>query len=466
MFFTLWMLGLVVPASAQTGLPAVRINYEGELSKGQPVDASFVLEYADTETGNTKKESFLCTVKTRGATSISYDKKSLAVDLKDAEGKDLNANLLGLRKGNNKWILDAVACDRSGLRDRIAMDLFASYSKLPYSTDYNGRYSTVGSYVELWMNDAYQGFYSLSDKINRKLLGIEKEKKGKVAGVLYKCSAHGPWSFFQPYESKPAGTEDEWNHWELSYPNNPSVEAWEPLLSIFDTPWADISDNEYLDAVCQHFYWDNLVDVYLLSMITRAGDFGFKDCYLACANFNSDQRFIVVPWDLDTTFGSTWNGIYWKQLTTLRGISNFQFAHPYKRLIENPDFGFFSAVAKRWLELKDNALSVEAVSQLIHNYASRLDNSEAWQRNRELWNYAPISLDATAKEPAEWIADWYAANYQRVDELLKPFMPDGIEGIKASVPSDDNYYDLKGFKVNPSTMTKGIYIHHHKTIVR
>lgn len=466
LLLTLLILGYMMPVQAQTGLPAIHFNYEGTLSKDKAIQATFVLEYTDKETGNAKKESFLCTVKHRGATSISYDKKSLSVALIDDAGKELNANLLSLRKGESSWILDALACDRSGLRNRVVMDMFNNYSKLPYTTDYDGRYSTVGSFVEVWLNDTYQGYYCLSDKINRKLMGVEKEKKGEVGGVLYKCNAHGPWSFFQPYETMPTGSEEEWNFWELSYPNNPSTEAWKPLLSIFDTPWADIPDEEYLDAVNQHFYWDNLVDVYLLTMVIRAGDFGFKDCYLACPNIKADQRFIVVPWDMDTTFGSTWNGLYWNQHTTLRGIANFQFAHPYKRLIENPDFGFFTSVAKRWQELKDNALSVENVSQIINNYASQLDESGAWQRNRELWNYMPITLSPTAKESAKWMADWYASNYQRVDELLKPYLPAGIETARTSKHSDDNYYDLKGYRVNPSSMTKGVYIHNHKIIIR
>lgn len=248
-FLTVLMIGHVMTASAQTKLPVVHINYETPISKETPVQAKFVLEYADRETGNVKKENYLCTVKYRGATSISFDKKSLAVELEDDTGKDADANLLGLREGNNKWILDAVACDLSGLHNRVAMDVFNSYSTLPWATNYHGRCGTVGSFVELWLNDTYQGFYCLSDKINRKLLGVGKEKKGQMVGAIYKCIAHGPWSFFQPYESKPTGTEDEWNKWELSYPNNPSVEAWEPLLTIYETPWADIADDKYLEAV-------------------------------------------------------------------------------------------------------------------------------------------------------------------------------------------------------------------------
>ena len=83
-------------------------------------------------------------------------------------------------------------------------------------------------------------------------------------------------------------------------------------------------------------------------------------------------------------------------------------------------------------------LSVETVTQIINNYASRLDDSGAWQRNREVWNYNPITIATTANEPAEWMADWYASNYQRVDELLKPYMPTGIETIKESAHPDNN----------------------------
>ena len=165
-------------------LPTIRIDCDSALSKERAVEGTFVLETPDAYMGGTEKESYLCMVKHRGATSLKYDKKSLEVELVGEYGESLDINLLGLRQGNSKWNLDAVASDHSGLRNRLAMDMFTSYSRLPYATDYDQRYSTVGCFVELWLNGRYWGLYCLSDRVNRKLMGVKKESGGMIRGVL------------------------------------------------------------------------------------------------------------------------------------------------------------------------------------------------------------------------------------------------------------------------------------------
>ena len=59
------------------------------------------------------------------------------------------------------------------VRNRLAMDLFNSYSRLPYSTSYDGRHGIVGNYVEVWTEGHYAGLYCLTDRVNRKLLGCK-----------------------------------------------------------------------------------------------------------------------------------------------------------------------------------------------------------------------------------------------------------------------------------------------------
>ena len=89
-------------------------------------------------------------------------------------------NLLGLRADCSKWILDAVAGDRSRMRNRVAMDVFTSYARLPYETDNAGRYSSLGRYVEVWANGEYQGLFCLTDRINRELLGGKATTDGQT----------------------------------------------------------------------------------------------------------------------------------------------------------------------------------------------------------------------------------------------------------------------------------------------
>lgn len=62
--------------------------------------------------------------------------------------------------------------------------------------------------------------------------------------------------------------------------------------------------------------------------------------------------------------------------------------------------------------------------------------------------------------------DWYATNCRQVDKLLKPFENTGIETLQTSDRSDNLYYDLKGCRVSPSALSKGVYIHNHKIIIQ
>ena len=79
-------------------------------------------------------------------------------------------------------------------RNRLAMDLFNSFSRLPYSTAYEGRHGINGSYVEVWTEGRYSGLYCLADRVNRKLLGGKKmkggAKGGALRGIVYKCKSY------------------------------------------------------------------------------------------------------------------------------------------------------------------------------------------------------------------------------------------------------------------------------------
>ena len=79
-----------------------------------------------------------------------------------------------------------MAIDRICMRNRIGMDIWNEFSKLPYETDYGQRSGTVGQFVELYLNGEYKGIYCMSDEINRKLLGLKKYKNNTIQGILYK----------------------------------------------------------------------------------------------------------------------------------------------------------------------------------------------------------------------------------------------------------------------------------------
>lgn len=420
LFLLFALLPFLQLTTAQT-LPRIDLTVLSDtLSEDIPVTASFTITYYDTAWASERVESYACLVNLRGATSMLYDKNSMEVRFVDSTGNDLDVNLLGIRTGLDKYILDAAAADRSHIRNRMAMDIFTSFARLPYSTDYDQRYGTVGRFVEVWIEGEYEGLFCLSDPVNRKLLGCKKPQNGLVRGVLYKCGSYGDGAFLESNGTAPGNT-DEWNAWTMKYPNNPTPEAWLPLQQLMNVSWDSIPDSAYAGLVQSHFYYDNLVDVYLFVIMSGIGDFGYKNCYLACPNIQADSRFVVVPWDLDHSLGSTWNACYMNTPVTLRGQSNLWRVHPFRRLLANEESGFYEALATRWYELKDGPLSVDSVCTIIQGYATQLDATQGWQHDRAKWNDNPIYFYETAQQEADYMILWYQRSHARLTELLAPY---------------------------------------------
>ena len=454
--------------SAGKSLPILRIdNLNGTINADEPVEATVTISSTDEAAGGPREQSYRCHVKYRGDTSLNFDKKSMKiVFLQDQGDEEKDVELPGLERVDHSCNLDATAVDRSHFRNRLAMDLFNSYSRLPYATAYDGRHGIVGNYVEVWVEGRYGGLFCLTDRVNRKLLGGKKMKSGVVRGIVYKCVSYGKGCFFLSDGTEPTEGSDNWNAWEVKYPNEYPAYVFSPLRQAIDAPWDTVPDEAYNGLVRQHFYWDNLVDVYLLSLVAGVSDTGYKNSYLSCADYTADQRFVITPWDMDHSFGESYWGVPLMDLATLKGQANWINACPFKRLMANTSTVFLTALADRWAALRDGALSVENVAQRIFDYANLFDQSGAWQRDRELWNYNPVTLGETAQHQADYMVEWYRANHDRLDELLLPYQTTAIKEARADTISHPSFfYDLQGRKVSSSTKKKGIYISGNKKIL-
>ena len=145
------------------------------------------------------------------------------------------------------------------------------------------------------------------------------------------------------------------------------------------------------------------------------------------------------------TFGCTWNGCHWDEKPQLKGANTLHFVRPFSHLTKNDNLGFLTSLAERWAELRDDVLSIESVSKIIDDYAQQLDESGAWQRERELWNYNPVTTDETAAEAAKYMTEWYANGHEAISQLLEPYLPTEVKDVKSeSKNNNDACYDLQG----------------------
>lgn len=426
----------------EKSIPLVNISVDIEnVSKEDYIEGK--IEIVSYKENDNIQEEFLCKVKYRGASSLAYDKKSFAVKLYDDNWKNLDHSLLGIRE-TNKWILDAMAIDRIRMRNRVCFDIWNQYSGTPYETDYERRNGTKGYFVEVFINGEYHGLYCLTDKIERKLLGLKKPKEQDdgnvdIRGVLYKCNQWGDAAFLSGYKEETMN-KVEWNGWELQEPEDyPSAEAWTPLKELIDF-CKDSEKTFFSTNYNNYFYKENLIDYSLLIYAFNLRDNVLKNAFLSVVDINENRRFLLTPWDLDTSLGGEFNGDYFDQNVDFSLV--FGLVRPYYRLYNENVDGFFDAVKNKWESLANDVMSKENINAKIDEYAQRFIESGAWQREYKKWNNNPVPLKAELTDETSYVKDWYSRNFKNVSDIFNN--TDYINTLQDVKGENVSVYDING----------------------
>ena len=328
--------------------------------------------------------------KMRGATASGYNMKpSFNMKLRDAlYTQEVDSALLGMRSCSS-WIVDAMANDRICMRNRVAFDIWNDFSRLPYPTQFDGRNGTEGRFVEVYINQTYYGIYCLSDRINRKLLDLKKVKEEEngtltVRGVLYKCGTQDIKNQNEPCynEDMSACVVEYHNAWELTYPEDMGSEAvWAPLQ--------DAILNGTTPAYIKKYFWlENMADYHLHVMaLCIVDNWGNKNHFFSVRNITKNinepdtaeankRRFVLTPWDLDTSLGgsydgSNYNGNYtdWPVNVTMGKI-----IYPFWPMYQDGDY--LLTVVRRWREAR-SYFSPDSVNAKLERYRDYFLNSGA-----------------------------------------------------------------------------------------
>ena len=416
---------------------------------------------------------YLCKLRYRGASSQIYDKKSFTVKLYDEAGEDLDANIFGIRE-ENSWILDAMAIDRTRMRNRVCFDVWNDMSQTPYETDFDNRNGMEGVFVEVFLNGEYHGLYCMTDKIDRKLLGLKKAKVANdgeitVKGLLYKGNQWNDYTdiFLLSY-AEAATDNDTWNAWELQYPvDYPSIDTWQPLMDLIDFCSDKTSDDDFLQSYEEWFYPDNLADYVAFTLALHVGDNMYKNTFLSTVDITKEHRYLLSPWDMDQSLGGRWDGNYDEGVAS---ISQYNGRAPFNRLIARNLDGFTSRLTEAWTAHYATLFTPESIGHRLDTYAAMFMESGAWERERAKWNDNPVPLKEQLQEETDYVKNWYAKNYESLCEQFGT--PPEISGISNLSQTDHQkeIYTLDGRKMgvkSPDRLPKGVYIvNGRKMIVR
>ena len=467
------MLVLVITLSAyaqDVKMPVLDIHFDATIVRGMPY-TNGTMKLTDEE-GNVVEMP--AKFKTRGATAQQFTMKpSLNMKLRSADyEEEVDSALLGMRSCSS-WILDAMAIDRICMRNRVAFDIWNEFSKLPYETNFGSRNGTEGRFVEVYINDKYYGIYCLSDRINRKLLDLKKVKEvdgGEmlVRGVLYKSGTSdiGNQNEFGYNADYTACTIAWHNAWELSFPEDYASEAvWKPLQDAILT-------GKSADYVKKYFFLENIADYELhVTALAIEDNMGHKNHYFSIRNINKDidavdpddanrRRFVITPWDLDTSLGGNYRGDNYDGNYTNWAVKDVAKNAFYPISAIHGDATYQAILKQRWIEGRKGAFSITSVNQKLETYRDLFIKSGAWQRMIDRFgvtNGGPMLVADLAKEIG-LIEKWYENRFHEMDEFFG--ITDGIEGIIADTQSNTSVYNLSGQAV--SSHTKGIIIKNNR----
>ena len=459
------MIALTVNAG-EPQMPQMRITYNsGSLNYNSYIPGT--VELTDTDGSVVTLNA---TFKTRGATARQYSQKpALNMKLKDEDGNELDTDLLGLRKASS-FILDAMAIDRINMRNRVAFDIWNSFSRLPYETDFGSRNGTVGRFVEMYINDKYKGIYCVSDKVNRKLLDLKKpqvdENTGDVTirGVLYKNGTNdignqNTAGFFNDSTVYVARYHDAW---ELHEPEDyPGGAAWAPLVDFYN---GNTSNYAY---VKENFNLENLADYTIHIMaLCIADNWGAKNRYFSIQNITrTDEKgkFIITPWDLDTSLGGNYKGDRYDGNYSEWSMSEITKNPPVPltACMSQPEFK--ALLKKRWIDGRSGAFAPDSVKLRMQEYADLFIGSGAWERTVNANNSHDLTVKDLQKE-ITLIGEWYEKRFGDMDKYFNVTAED-ISGV-AFTPAEEKenaIYTLQGIRIK-EIEHPGIYIVNGKKV--
>lgn len=381
-------------------------------------------------------------IRHRGASSLAYTKKSLAIKFRDAEGQSMDVSLLGMRT-DNSWILDAMAIDKSRMRNRVSTDLWNDFSHPSYIMLQNpdAHNGTHGQYVEVYLNGQYHGLFCLTEKIDRKQLKLKKFKDDTMRGVLYKSYKWEPFSnddddfYLSRSDSMPT-----WRGWKLQYPDVEKGEpgSWDPLAHIMHYLSYTLDEDQLVAEM------DTLVDVpvwvdytLLIDLLVAEDNIAKNQCVYYRDVSEPGSPLGIAPWDMDHAWGRRYDsspvGADTEMLLDRNWIIYLILKHSQQD------------IADRYHQLRYTHFHPDSLAQRFHTYYTQLHDAGALQRETERWS-GTDGIELDFQQEMDYIRQWIEQRIACLDEKYA-FTYDGISPTQAPADGMITVYTVTGMKV-------------------
>ncbi|MBD3255502.1 MAG: hypothetical protein GF383_10435 [Candidatus Lokiarchaeota archaeon] len=343
--------------------PSIIIKLEERPNTKENVDCSFEL-IDDNEINNRGPLNSKIIVRGGGAGSSSYPKKGYRLEL------DERTALLGMREDDD-WILFAMYLDFPRTRIKLSFDLWRDLlPKNPTAILPDSRY------VKLYINGNFEGLYLLAERNDRLLFNLDDAQNNVNSSLIFQAKKT---SRFTSYER---------DRFEQDWPNDyEGIYIMDDLLDEFinfvnSEPNEVFFDSE--EGIYSKFDKLNLIDFYLYNFLIDHGDFWVKNYFIV--RNTHPEKFFLIPWDFDDSFGQYGGNKYEWDFNCDREIkaSNQLF----NRLINNKEFKL--DCQNRWEELRNEIWTEEHLIETLTAIFSEI--KEIVEIDTKKWNPYPNEM--------------------------------------------------------------------------
>lgn len=388
-----------------TPLPIISINTSGPITNTERVFSEFTLIEPD-QTITTAGLG----VEYRGGYTQSLAKKPLRLEFwEDMNGNiTKNMQLLDMRNDDD-WNLTPHYNEPLRNHEIVGFELWSEINTLHYANlEPDAKNGIDLRYVEFFLNNEYQGLYTLGERIDRKQLKLKKFNNTK-RGELYKGV---DWSDEVTFVGASSFDNNsvESNGWRYKYPKPEDNLSWLNFQDFigFIVNSSDLVFKNYIE---DRFDIDNAIDYYLFINFLHAADNRGKNAYVA--RYDADEPYFYVAWDLDGIFGNWWDGTNYPAIHEL--LSNGLF----DRMLEDCSTGgFVDRIKQRWNYLREDIFTHEHVMELFTDSHDFLEDIGVYERETLRWPYYNYPEDQL-----DYIDSWVEGRIGFLDEYFDDLCP-------------------------------------------
>ncbi|MGM0620393.1 MAG: CotH kinase family protein [Bacteroidota bacterium] len=345
-------------------------------------------------------------IELRGSTSQSFPKKSYGFETRNQLGEDIDFPILGLPEEED-WILYAPYSDKSLIRNVLTFSLAKPL----------GHYASRCRFVELFLNNEYQGIYVLMEKIKREdtRVDIEKLTPDKTGGVdltggyivkIDKTTGSGGEGWHSNYQN----SDGNFTYYQYEVPAFDEIipEQKQYIQNYIDS-FEEALFEEHFEGRDSYIHYINMasfIDYILMNELTKNVDayrlstFFYKDrneklragpiwdYNLAYGNVNYDDAWLTEGFQLENQKG--YNPFWWEKLWADSVFVNYQKC--------------------RWEMMREDHWSDEYIFEMVDSLVASLEN--AVERNFERWPvlgkpvWPNYFITESYGEEINWLKNW------------------------------------------------------------